>query len=865
MSRVSNSRLIDHFKSCTKERNEVWDAKGKALPGYDRCLSTINELAPSEIQLRQARIDRASVELGLHFDLFEQNSQKQHLAQLDLFPRIISTQEWSHLSDGVIQRARAFDAFIGDVYNGQEILKDRVIPHDVVLTDPAFQRQFSGFVEAGRHHCTCGAIDLVRDHKGTWSVLENHLATPFGLSLVVQNRRMLAQAFPEIFETMSVSPVVSFTTQLLETLRTQTDKKKPRIVLLTRGESNQAFFEESFLARHMGIALTRPADLLVRESQVFLKTIRGLEPVDVIYRRLESSSIDPVALPQSEFNGVPGLVNCVRKGTVRIVNALGTGIADNRAVLRYSDRIISYYLQQTPLLKTVPTFHLSDRDQAEHVRQHVKDMVFKPIQDHNTMSRYFGGKPLPVRKSDLRRLANAQPELFVAQPYIHPTRLPHYGKGGFKSRSIFMRVFFLLGERPVVLPGGLTTQEITPQEVNRPTKIAGGMKDTWIPLKKAGTLKRLNPHRRLEGRGDFSISSRVAEALYWIGRYLDRAESTSRQLNILEDIRWDQLPQKTKQSFWPLWRAVAAATGQEAIAARKTPPKNTLLVARQLLLDGDEPASVISCILAARYNAESIRDFVNPEMWQALIELLLYLEEESENRRLSRSRLSTITAKVVGEIARIWGTAERTLLHDDGWQFLRLGTFAERAISNMKLTGDTLERTLKTFKDADEEDTDLAALLQLLGSLDAYRRDYSTRAYVDRVARILIQSPNNPSSVTYCLSNISYALGTFMIQGENPATLGLKEEVDALITYIQKLPIDEFFPAPAEMLDSGKEAPKSAMSQRPRAASKAFTAITSELEVLHQKIEDAYFSHQNAFRGHGQLNLFNKADAPTKQ
>lgn len=858
MTKSSKNAPRDHFKSCPKEHDEAWDKNGLPRTDYDRCISTINALTPAEIQLRQTRIDRASVELGLHFDLFDQSSKNKHLARLDLFPRIISAQEWEKLSAGVLQRAKAFDAYIADVYGDQKILKDRIIPHDVVLTDPAFQRQFSGFVEAGRHHCTCGAIDLIRDMDGEWTVLENHLATPLGLSFVVQNRRMLAQAFPEIFETMSVSPVASFTTQLLETLRAQTDKKKPRIVLLTRGESTQAFFEESFLARHMGIALTRPADLIVRESRVFLKTIRGLEPVDVIYRRLESSSIDPVAIPQSEFSGVPGLINCARKGTVHIVNALGSGVADNRAVLRYSDRIISYYLQQTPLLKTVPTYHLSDPDQAEYVAQHDREMMIKPIQDHYTMSRYFEGNPLPEKNSELHDLARKHPGLFIAQPNIDPTHLPHYNGNGFKSQSVFMRVFFLLGDQPIVLPGGLTTQEVTPQEANRLSSIAGGMKDTWIPLIREDTAKREKSRKRLEGRGDFSISSRVAEALYWIGRYLDRAGSTSRQLNILEDIRWDQLPQKTKQSFWPLWRAVASATGQEAIAARKTPPKNTLLVARQLLLDSNESASVLSSIRAARFNAESIRDFVNPETWQVLIELLLYLEKESEQRRLSRSRLNTITAKVVGEIARIWGTAERTLLHDDGWQFLRIGTFVERAINNITLTGDTLQRTLKTFTDADEEDTDLAALLQLLGSLDAYRREYSSRAYIDRVARTLIQSSNNPSSITYCLKNLSYALGTLTIQGENASTPLLKDETDGLISHIEKLPFHDFFPDPAELFDAGKPASKSSMVKRPKAASKAFETIATRLEYLHQQIEDAYFSHQNSFNGQGQMDLFKK-------
>lgn len=846
----------NHFDSYPKERDEAWDEQGLPRPDYEGCIRALNALSPDELKLRQARIDRATVELGLHFGAYPHDSGNAPNWQLDLFPRIIPADEWQRIASGVLQRAKAFNLYINDLYNEQDILRDRVVPCSVALGDPAFHRQFSGFNIPGGQHCLCGAVDLMRDTEGRWLVLENHLATPFGLSYVVQNRRMLAQAFPELFETMAVCPVADFTTRLLEALRAQSSLKRPRIALLTRGESSQAFFEESFLARHMGIALTRPGDLLVRNSHVYLKTIRGLEQVDVIYRRLESSSIDPVALPQSEFNGVPGLVNCARKGTVQIVNSLGTGVADNRAILRYSDRIISYYLREQPLLRTVETYHLGDRDQASHAMQQARDMVFKPIQDHRTMHHRFGGKAPSGRPADMLRLAKAHPDLFIAQPILHPTRLPRFDGEGFHGRSVFMRVFFLLGENPVVLPGGLTRQGISARQGNRRTVLAEGMKDTWIPLEAASHPAHHRTRTTAEPRRDFSISSRVAEALYWIGRYLDRAESTARQLNILEDIRWDRLPQGGRQSLWPLWRSVAAATGQKAIAARKTPPADTLRPAAQLLLDPAEPASILSSISAARANAETIRDFFNPETWQVLAELLIFLEEERTHKRLSHGRLVSLTERLVAEIARLWGTAERTLLHDDGWQFYRIGTFLERAIGTMTLTGDTLLRTLETFNIDTEEDTDLAALLQLLGSLDAYRREYSSRAYIDRVAHTLLQSPNNPSSLLFCLKHIGYSLGTLTISGENPAAKVLQTDVTALSDYLSKLPFDTLFPSPADLLDTGTRAKKSNLRRSGKEAAKAFKTLTEGLNNLHLRIEDAYFSHQDSFQPQRQMRLF---------
>lgn len=840
------ARKRDYFKHYDYKRDETRDGAGQLRADYAPCIAAINALAPGELKLRQSRIDRAAVELGLHFGGLSGKRRPENTWQLDLFPRILSASQWEVLSAGILQRARAFNAYIRDLYGEQNILRNRILPYNVVLGDPAFHRPFTGIDATDPYPCLFGAVDLIMNPSGDWLVLENHLATPYGLAFVLQNRRMLAQAFPELFKVVEVCPVASFTTQLLETLRNAGPGADSRIVLLSRDDSSQAFFEESFLARHMGIALTRPGDLLVRESQVFLKTIRGLEKVDVIYRRLESSSIDPVALPQIEFAGVPGLVHCARRGSVKIVNALGSGVADNRAILRYSDRLINYYLNQKPILRTVNTYHMSDRDQASVVEEFSQEMILKPIQDHSALGQLLGGRLPYGNTGQMLRLAKRHPEYFVAQPYLQPSRLPRFDDGRFQGRSVFLRVFFMLGANPVVLPGGLTRQGLETQQPKRNKVISEGMKDTWIPLAAhPSPVDHQEREVRIQRR-DFSISSRVAEALYWIGRYLDRAESTARQLHILEDIRWDQLPQAARQSFWPLWRAVAAATGQADIAARKTPPPSTLATARQLLLAGDEPASILSSIRSAQFNAASIRDFINPETWQVLAELLLFLEEESSLKRMTPARLHALTEHVVAEVARIWGTAERTMLHDDGWQFFRAGTFMERAISNMTLTAFTLERNLKTFHRREEEDPDLAALLQLLGSLDAYRRAYSSRAHLDRVAHILIQSPNNPSSVAYCLANLRYVLGTLTVDRENRAANSLLIELERMAETLRALPIESIFPDSIEIQDSGQERYQADLRGCLQRATTAFDQIQEQLAALHEWIEDAYFSHQDA-------------------
>lgn len=826
----------DHFRDYPTIRDEMRTADNQPRADLADLFATLSRFGSGELLARSERLTRAARELGTHYAVVDDQLVDDGEWQLDVLPRVLAADEWVLLERGLIQRARAFNAYIADIYGPQRILHERAIPHEIVLSDPAFHRQLAGLPAPNGSYAPVAAMDLVRDETGRWHILENHFSTPFGIAYALQSRRMLAQAFPELFATVDVAPLAPFTAQLAELLRARSPRPNPHTVLLCRGEDNQSYFEESFLARSLGIAMVQPGDLLVREGRVFLKTIRGLEQVDVIYRRIESSSIDPIAFGSSRFQGVPGLVNCVRKGTVAVVNAVGSGVADNRAILRYSDQIINFYEHEKPLLKTVPTFTCRDRDQAEHVRQNLSSMALKPIHDLNTMQKYYGKILDLTGERDLRPALAKHPELLVGQPLLTPSHAPRFQDGEFVSRSVFLRAFVLLGESPVVLPGGLTRQALAAKEGPRLTIMMGGIKDTWVPAAGSGTAATFAPGAAApEAAGEeFSIGSRVAETMYWMGRYLERAENTARQLSTLEALRWDALGSDALRLYWPLWRAVAISTDQ-SMRSHQTPPPDLAKLTRALVLNVQQPASVHACVRAAITNAAAIRDIITPELWQALNQLGIKLADADKRpQSISRARLREICQVVVDEAQRVSGAAERTMLHDEAWQFFRVGGWLERAIDTLAVLQALVGPEGRKLLGRIEDETDLIALLRVLCSLDAYRRTYRSRAYLDRVIKLMLGHPHNPSGVSHCLQHLRQALANLEAHRDVGPANRLHDELTRLEEASHSLD-------PTNILT--------------REDCDVLGELRQQVEGLHSRLEDTYFSHQHAYTTDGQITL----------
>lgn len=820
----------------------AFDASGQARPAYEPIVDLIQNCSKSDLSQRQRRLNHAVEELGLQFSDTTSGRSDANPWRLDLFPLSLGVDEWSRISQGVVQRALAFNAYAQDLYSEQKILRDRVIPHDLALRDPAFLRQLSGIEVPFGEYSQFGAFDLVDAGEGNWQVLEHHMGTPFGVSHVLQNRRILSQTFPELFERVDVAPVAGFSTYLLEMLRAQSPRSNPHVLLLTNGLPGQAYFEEAFIARHMGTSIAQPGDLLVRDSHVFLKTIRGLERVDVIYRRVESSALDPIAVPNACAYGVPGLLNVWRKGNVAIVNAPGAGVADNRNLLRYSDRIIQHYRNESPILRSVETYHLSDVDQQDYVNEHFSKLVIKPVQDHDMLWRICGQRPEKSAAS-MERIAKRHPEYFVAQAIPEATRVPQFKDGEFRASGTYLRVFYVLGKEPIVLPGGMASQKTHRQRTSRLTILTDGLKDVWVP---DSVVPDQAPRRAPVGAGKrFSISSRVAESLYWAGRYLERAENTARQFHTLERLRWDQLAHGEQRTYWPLLQAVAAATGQTEIIKKKKPPRDTLKFSRSLLLDAEEGASVRACIRSARYALENVREVISPECREVLEDISLFLNQESK-RVVTRGRLAEICDRIVSEVARFNGTAERTMPHDDTWQFFRVGIFFERAVGTLAVMKVAMPRIVEAYHEADEESADLTALLRLLGSLDAYRREFRSRAYIDRICNLVLRGKHVPSSVNFCLRNLDYAIGTLSIKADRPLGGDLQDLIRGQLEVLDAFPLAQSRVGEVERLDAG-EAEPSIPQYSIEGVEESFTELADEVEALHERIEDIFFSHQDIF------------------
>lgn len=824
-----------------------------AEPNYERCMEVLARFSEAELEVRKAFIDRATQDLGIHADRLRQAAEPAGAFTMDLFPRILRAGEWETVQAGVIQRAEAFGAFIRDLYSERSILHAGLVPPEIVLEDPSFHRELHGVPMGMGNPITIGAVDLLRTPKGEWWVLENRFSTPTGISYVIQLRRILAQALPEAFERFQVLPVASFATRLSESLAALANQPKdrdPLVVLLSEGEHGRHYFEESFLARHMGIPLALPGDILVRDGRVHLKTIEGLMQIDVIYRRPSPAQLDPVCFATGGESGVPGLIQCVRRGTVRIANALGCEVADNRALLRYSDAIIRRYTGNRPILRTVNTYHGYDCDQVDWITDHADELQLKTVCHPAMLSRVYPEAAKLFSKGDLRGILRLDSRLIVAQRIPEAARLPVLREDSTNEQPLLMRVFILTGRRPYVLPGGLTRILREGHERLGTGSRFHALKDTWLLRQGARGDGRGARVGRLESdlnTRESPLTSRAAESFYWAGRYLERARGTARMLSVLEELRWGELSPTERELYSPLLGAIVEATGQKKRFRKGAHEAGKLTL--PLVADPGNPASIASCLNATRYNLASIRSFITPEFWKSTI-AACGLAGLPEGKLLAGPALRMHLDSLVDACDRIYGSAERTLLHDAGWCFLRTGMLLERAVTHAVILDKVLPRIAYRQWEHLRDDTDLTALLRLLGALDAYHRRYRSRAYLDRVAQMLWQSDDCSASIHYAMARIAVFLDSLGRDGVPPEQVkSLLESTRTFRSWLAGLPLGAIFPARAVELDRGLTRKNLSAKHTEEAAGKALAHMRAYLEGLHELLEDTFFTHHPDTRG----------------
>jgi uncharacterized circularly permuted ATP-grasp superfamily protein len=462
--------------------DEMFSAPGEVRRHYSRIIDCIERFSHEEFEEKRRQIDLSFLRYGITFNVYGDAQGAERIFPFDVIPRVIPAAEWEQIEAGLMQRITALNLFLHDIYHEQRILKDGVIPSYYVLSARHFRRELVDFpVPADVYIHICGT-DLIRDRDGNYLVLEDNARCPSGVSYMLENRRAMKRAFPGFFERVSVRPVEQYPMQLLETLRHVAPKNvpDPTIVLLTPGTYNSAYFEHSYLAGQMGIEIVEGRDLIVRDGCVYMRTTRGLQPVHVIYRRIDDDFLDPTVFRPDSALGVPGLIQAYREGNVSLANAIGTGVADDKIMYYFVPRMIKYYLDQEPVLNNVPTYLASEESDRRYILDHLDQLVVKAANESGGYGMLIGTQASNSEIDEFRARITADPRNFIAQPVVPLSRHPTCCNGSFEGRHVDLRPFILYGDKPVVIPGGLTRVALRKGSLVVNSSQGGGSKDTWV-------------------------------------------------------------------------------------------------------------------------------------------------------------------------------------------------------------------------------------------------------------------------------------------------------------------------------------------------------------------------------------------------
>jgi uncharacterized circularly permuted ATP-grasp superfamily protein len=477
--------MSDLFHSYDHGRfyDEMFAGPGRPRPHYQRLFDRFGRMdSMSDLLERQRTADQTFVNRGVTFTVYSDTAGTEKIFPFDLIPRIVPAHEWAVLEAGLTQRMQALNLFLTDIYSEQRILKEGVVPAEMVNTSKHFRREMMGFAMPRGLFVHINGTDLIRDESGAYRVLEDNLRTPSGVSYVLENRQVMKRVFPNLLRDYRVRPVETYANDLLNLLLHLAPEHvpEPTVVLLTPGVYNSAYFEHSFLARQMGIEIVEGSDLVVENDRVYMRRSNGLAPVHVIYRRLDDDFLDPTVFRPDSLLGVPGLVGAYRKGNVALCNPIGTGVADDKAMYYYVPRMIKFYLGQDAILHNIETFLSSDPKDLSYILENLPKLVVKSVNEAGGYGMLVGPHSTAAQIAEFRAKVIANPRNYIAQPTIGLSRCPSVCDTAIEGRHIDLRPYILNGETIKIMPGGLTRVALRKGSLVVNSSQGGGSKDTWV-------------------------------------------------------------------------------------------------------------------------------------------------------------------------------------------------------------------------------------------------------------------------------------------------------------------------------------------------------------------------------------------------
>ena len=462
--------------------DEMFDPSRQARPHCRALFEALLAASLPQLRQHQTEADKAFLTQGITFTVYGDEAGTERIFPYDLLPRIITAGEWATIERGLTQRLTAINLFLRDIYHEERILSEGIVPRELVYSCRHYRREMRGVHVHGDRYVSIAGTDLVRLEDGRFVVLEDNLRVPSGVSYMLANREVMKRVFPGLFSRYSVSPIADYGQALLATLRTLAppSRSDPTVVVLTPGVGNSAYFEHAFLAREMGVALVEGRDLLTHDNIVYMRTTSGLRRVDVIYRRVDDDFLDPLAFRADSRLGVPGLLNAYRAGNVSLGNAIGTGIADDKAIYAYVPEIIRFYLSEEPVLPNVETYLMGTPSDREYALEHLDQLVVKAVGESGGYGMLIGPHSTAVEREAFRSKILAEPRNFIAQPTLTFSRAACFTGDRIEPRHIDLRPYVLYGDRVGIVPGGLTRVALRRGSLVVNSSQGGGSKDTWV-------------------------------------------------------------------------------------------------------------------------------------------------------------------------------------------------------------------------------------------------------------------------------------------------------------------------------------------------------------------------------------------------
>ena len=462
--------------------DELVDEKGKPRPGVQLLVDKIESLPKGNLQLRQNEAEALLLKMGITFNVYGQDEGREKIFPFDLIPRIIANKDWQQIEAGLKQRIFALNEFLQDIYNDKKILKDKIVPEELILSSKTYRKQCEGFTPPKRIWCHVTGTDLIRGADGCFYVLEDNLRCPSGVSYVLENRQVLKRTFPYVFEKSGVRAVDEYPGKLLDMLTYLAPEgvQSPTIGVLTPGIYNSAYFEHSFLSQQMGVELVEGRDLVVADGYVHMLTTKGPKRVDVLYRRIDDDFIDPAVFRPDSLLGVKGLIEVYKAGRIAMANAPGTGIADDKVVYAYVPKMIKYYTGEDPILPNVPTYICQEEKDRAYVLRHLDQLVVKAANESGGYGMLVGPHATEEERKVFAEKISADPRNYIAQPTISLSRVPTIVGDHLEGRHVDLRPYVIFGEDIYVQPGGLTRVALKKGSLVVNSSQGGGSKDTWV-------------------------------------------------------------------------------------------------------------------------------------------------------------------------------------------------------------------------------------------------------------------------------------------------------------------------------------------------------------------------------------------------